>query len=242
MQEFDTAWPPAFTLKKRRGARYVRLKTSLRNGLELVVPYRFNKKEIPLVLETNKEWILKQFEKLRQEYTEISQEKLPNQIELAAASEVWQINYIPSNSTKVALAKRPQQQELVLLGNITDKFQCQKRLASWAKLQAQQILSDRLQAVSLRTGLLFNEISIRNQRSRWGSCSSNKKICLNYKLIFLPPHLCDHILIHELAHTVHLNHSEKFWQLVAIHDPNWKEHNAATRKAEVFIPRWLKEF
>jgi predicted metal-dependent hydrolase len=69
----------------------------------------------------------------------------------------------------------------------------------------------------------FNKISIRNSRSRWGSCSSKKKLSFNYKIIFLPEKLQDYVIIHELCHTKELNHSNRFWGLVAQIIPDYKK-------------------
>ena len=60
----------------------------------------------------------------------------------------------------------------------------------------------------------FNEIYIRNQKSRWGSCSRDKNLSFNYKIIYLPQKIADYIIIHELCHTKELNHSKRFWDLV----------------------------
>lgn len=69
---------------------------------------------------------------------------------------------------------------------------------------------------------LPNKISIKNQKTRWGSCSSLKNINLNWKLAFLPTDLCTYVIIHELCHLVHMNHSVKFWNCVEKYIPDYK--------------------
>ncbi len=66
----------------------------------------------------------------------------------------------------------------------------------------------------------FNAIKIRNQKTRWGSCSKKKNLNFNYKIVFLPPHLIDYIVVHELCHLGAFNHSQKFWNLVSKAMPN----------------------
>ncbi len=66
----------------------------------------------------------------------------------------------------------------------------------------------------------FNRISIRNQKTRWGSCSKRGNLSFNYKIIKLPPHLADYIIVHELCHLGEFNHSRQFWDLVAKVVPN----------------------
>ena len=67
-------------------------------------------------------------------------------------------------------------------------------------------------------------ICIKKISSRWGSCSSVGNLNFNYKLVHYSPEVIDYVLIHELAHLVHLNHSDKFWALVAKYDGQYKKH------------------
>jgi len=68
----------------------------------------------------------------------------------------------------------------------------------------------------------FSKISIRNQRTRWGSCSSRGNLNFNYKIIFLPEKMIDYIIVHELCHLKELNHSDRFWELVSQNIPRHK--------------------
>jgi len=72
-------------------------------------------------------------------------------------------------------------------------------------------LTDRLNHLAEQHGFTYNKISIREQKTRWGSCSNNNNISLNYKLILLPKELIDYVILHELVHTRIHNHSKKFW-------------------------------
>ncbi len=72
----------------------------------------------------------------------------------------------------------------------------------------------RVQHLSDLHGFTYGKLSFRNQKTRWGSCSFHNNISLNIQLMRLPLHLIDYVIIHELCHTVHKNHSAKFWQLV----------------------------
>lgn len=73
----------------------------------------------------------------------------------------------------------------------------------------------------------------------WGSCTVKKDIQLNYKILFLPESLARYILIHELCHTIHLNHSMSFWKMVARYVPDYRAQIKALREADQFLPRWL---
>jgi len=226
-------WPPVYSVKKHPRARRVKLRTSLQ-GLEVIVPLRFNVAHIPDILIQHKDWIIKKLSAIREHAHDI--EQLPNKINLCAINQIWGVEYL-SATTKLRLIVRPDQ-SIALMGKqdfVTNK----KILLSWVKSQAKLHLSLALDAVSREIKLPYEKVTIRDQRTRWGSCSRNKTISLNYKLLFLPSELMRHILIHELCHTVHLNHSEKFWNLVAKFDPQWRENRKAIRQMDGLIPRWI---
>ncbi|MGA9934735.1 MAG: M48 family metallopeptidase, partial [Nitrososphaeraceae archaeon] len=81
----------------------------------------------------------------------------------------------------------------------------------------------------------FNRISIKYQRSRWGSCSLKKNLNFNVMLSALPNGVIDYVIIHELLHLCELNHSERFWELVSSHCPTYLEHRKWLRMYGPFI-------
>jgi len=80
------------------------------------------------------------------------------------------------------------------------------------------------------TGGKYSQITIRDQKTRWGSCSSKGTLSFNYKLMLAPPKVLDYVVVHELCHLTHMNHSKEFWQAVESVMPDYKIHR-----------KWLKE-
>ena len=91
-------------------------------------------------------------------------------------------------------------------------------------------LPPQLLALAARHGLTVDRVTIRNQRSRWGSCSSRGHITLNFRLMLMPPEVREYILIHELMHLKQANHSIRFWRLVEAACPGFRD-----------AERWLKK-
>jgi len=89
--------------------------------------------------------------------------------------------------------------------------------------EAEVLLPQRLQALSAQTGLDYTNVSIKQLKSRWGSCNTYKEITLNLFLMQLPWHLIDYVLVHELAHTKVMRHGAPFWKEVEKHLPHAKE-------------------
>lgn len=79
--------------------------------------------------------------------------------------------------------------------------------------------------LSRRVGVSVSQVSVRDQTSRWGSCSATGTLSLNWRLVLLPPMLHDHVILHELSHRRHMDHSERFWNQLAAWDPDWKKHD-----------------
>ena len=98
------------------------------------------------------------------------------------------------------------------------------------RAQAAAALPPQLLALAARHGLTVVRVTIRNQRSRWGSCSSRGHITLNFRLMLMPPEVREYILIHELMHLKQANHSIRFWRLVEAACPGFRD-----------AERWLKK-
>lgn len=97
----------------------------------------------------------------------------------------------------------------------------EKKLFIAHKTRARMIAESKVAKWNGQFGFSFNKVSIRNSRSRWGSCSSKGTLCFNYKIAFLPEHLADYLAVHELCHLKEPNHGKDFWGLVGGAIPNY---------------------
>ena len=90
--------------------------------------------------------------------------------------------------------------------------------------EARDYFTERADFYAEEMGVEYGKITIRNQRTRWGSCSTTGTISLNWRLVMAPPEIVDYVVIHELGHLQEANHDEVFWSLVAEYDPEYEDH------------------
>ena len=96
--------------------------------------------------------------------------------------------------------------------------------------EGKKFLKNRLKELSIEFGFKYNKVTIRNQRTRWGSCSINNNISLNIKLMGIPKYLCDYVILHELVHTKVKNHSSHFWNTLEQYVENAKVIDKSLKK------------
>ena len=96
-------------------------------------------------------------------------------------------------------------------------------------MQAREAIPARVAYFAPRIGVGYGRITLRCQKTRWGSCTAKGNLNFNVLLMLAPPEVLDYVVIHELCHRLEMNHSPRFWALVAQHDPAFKEHKAWLR-------------
>lgn len=218
----------------------VRLTLNPRDGLVMVTPPGVRHEELAELASSWRGWVARQIDLMGIQDLDAPAQRtiLPDSIPLPAIGEEWGVlyRYAPSGFTRVIEKGRS---SLVVSGDCGDREACVAALRRWLTRRAQRTLPEWLEEVSQEAGLPFASVSIRGQRSRWGSCSADGDISLNYQLLFLPRHLARHVLIHELCHTVELNHSPRFWRTVARHEPDVARLRAEMRRSWSHVPDWL---
>ena len=105
-------------------------------------------------------------------------------------------------------------------------------LERWYRTEADRLLRHTAQNLSLQLKLSYNRLVIRGQRTRWGSCSRRKNLSFNWKVIMAPEPVVEYVVIHELLHLKQMNHSKKFWELVARYCPEWRQHKSWLKQHE----------
>jgi predicted metal-dependent hydrolase len=222
-------------------ARHVRLKMTVKHGLEVVVPRGFDQARIPSLLQRKKRWIESTNNRLEEHRKFFQPEppgKLPDHITLPAIGEEWRVEYREAKARWV-VARRVSNDRLVVTGNIEEERECKLALKRWLSRRCHNSLVPWLRDVSRETGLPFGRATVKMQKTRWASCSPHKTISLNLKLLFLQPGLVRYVFIHELCHTVHMNHTRKYWRFLMPKEPNCMALDKQLRTAWQHVPAWI---
>jgi predicted metal-dependent hydrolase len=205
--------------------------------LEVVLPEGVHRAQVPAFLAKHATWIREARER-RAASPEERERGIPSRIHLHAIQELWNVRGVFALGNKVQLAERPSGRLLELRGSIDRPHLWSALLQTWLKQKANHVLVPWLERIAKRTGLDYRQVTVRLQRSRWGSCSSRQHINLNARLLLVAPELVDYLLIHELCHTRELNHSGRFWSLVERHCPEYKVLDRRLNLASRELPRW----
>ncbi len=228
---------PGFDVRESARARRLSIKVYPRGRVEVVVPRRTRPQEVESFVKENSEWI----RRARQSFAAKHPPEpfaLPESIELRGLGRVVSVRYEPRNGAK-SVRFRSVGGQVILAGQISNEKLCVNALRRWLGSVARKELEPMLQALSELTRMRFNKLQIRAQRSCWGSRSGSGTISLNLCLLFLEPQLLRYLMVHELCHGRHMNHSRSFWRLVAKFEPNYRKLDRDLTECWNRVPGWL---
>lgn len=110
-----------------------------------------------------------------------------------------------------------------------------QEVITWFKEQAKLIIPMEVEKFSSAIGVEYNRIYIKDQKTRWGSCSSKGNLNFNWKILLTNTNCLKYLVIHELCHLLEMNHSHKFWNLVSLHDPNYLSSRRELKKSAYYL-------
>lgn len=226
---------PDYNVRESRRARRMTIKMSSWSGLEVVVPVGFDRSEIPEILRSKAGWIMKNLNRIRP----VEALTRPATIRLGLLDETWRTEYCLSPGERVSISERDGAL-MSLSGPVDDSLIVAAALNRWLQQRAKDVLVPWLHRLSAELSLPFHRVTVRRQRTKWGSCSAEKSISLNRNLLFLPEALARYVLVHELCHVRRLDHSEKFWSLLETFEPAARGTAAKVRDGSERVPRWAQ--
>jgi hypothetical protein len=228
----DRGWRVRVSLRARR----MSIRIHAGGRVEIVVPSWARARAIEGFVHRHRRWVERKIDELSARAPGLH-EPVPSTIVLAASGERFQVE-TTSGQGCVRLGE-PEPGRIVLSGDRAQVGQIQATLLEWLIERARLTLVPRLDTLAAETGLEFQRVQIRRQRSRWGSCSVRGTVSLNCCLVFQRTEVVRYLLLHELCHTRHMNHSRRFWQLVARFEPNHRALDRELLGGWQNVPAWV---
>jgi len=245
---------PPYSHRVSPRAKRVRLVITPETGLTVVTPPGFDPGLLPGIVMDRLGWVEHHLQ--RANAARQAPPEPPARVELRAVGRVLSVRYragsfTAGRSTQDGAAARKmdlggvrvREQGIATLevaGNIACRDSVTQALRRWLTREGLRVLPPWLESEAARLGLSYSGTSVRLQRTRWGSCSAKGLISLNARLLFLPQEVAGYVLAHELAHTVHLNHSAAYWRFLERLLPGASQLDRALREARHLVPAWAR--
>ncbi|MFP4281216.1 MAG: M48 family metallopeptidase [Opitutales bacterium] len=205
---------------RRRGLRHLKVSVDLNNEVVLNVPARVSEAKALDFVREQAEWVRRVLERSPEKLS--LYDYLERRPVLSGNGMSWSARV---RSALKAGFVADEEARTVDLFHAPDGGR-EASLIAALRAFANDVIRQRVSHLAEEEGLTFNRLTVRDQRSRWGSCSERGTLSFNWRLVLLPVELHDYLLWHELAHLTHLNHSRAFWDLVAQYDPDCRAHDA----------------
>ena len=226
----------SFRLRFHRRARHIKLKLLRDGSLEVVAPPGTSRHVIQCFVEANGDWVDQARERLPKRRSGGPESgPFPELLQLRALDERALVIWADGSAS----AYRWSQHGVRINLTQRDAGLAHELLVRALKARAVEHLEPRFHSLTGRFGKTVGRLTWRNQKTRWGSCSSNGNISLNIRLLFLPPELVDYVFAHELTHLEHPDHSPRFWSALEALWPGSSQHRRAMRSADRLLPDWI---
>lgn len=228
---------PQYTFRLSKRAKRLQIKINRLAQVEVVSPIGVTQADVDHFVKSNVDWIKRHQKKILSRHDPSHSKSgtvaLPTEIHFPLLNKTYQVRYL-------AIEKRSKFSVDASIVYIHSDNDDEKKLLlrKFIHKMAKQVLTTQLDNISAKLKLPYNRVFIKAQKTRWGSCSSKKNINLNRNLLFLTPVQVEYLIIHELCHTVHLNHSSAYWGLVAEIMPTYKKIDQSLKHATDKVPHW----
>ena len=224
-----------YTLRESRRAKRVILRVGVK-GLEVVVPRRFGRRQLPDIIEDHRDWIEKELQRIQESPAVVA----PQSINLLSIGNTWEVDYqaLASSNDQFSV-KENAANGLLVQGDVDDVPGVSLVLIEWLQGKAHAHLVPWLKEISQEVAIPFQKATVRGQATRWASCSQSGNISLNRSLLFLPARLVRHVFLHELCHIREANHASGFWKHLSRFEPEFKGFESEVKKANGYVPDWV---
>ena len=217
-----------YRVRRSDRARHARIVVD-RDGVEVVIPRRMALRHVQPFVAEKRPWIERTLRRLEEAQREGAGARLHDGGAVPYLGEELELRVrVEPGRTRPHVARRGD--ALVVKVARPGRAELRAALEPWYRRRARIEVAARLDAATARAGLSYGALSIRGQRTRWASCSSTGSMSFNWRLLLAPAEVLDYVVEHEVAHLQVLDHSRRFWALVAQRCPRYREHERWLRR------------
>lgn len=220
-----------YTLRRSPRARYLRADIGLRTGLRVTLPEGLNEARVAVFLKARRRWILSSLDRLSKLAAAIPDRSLDHGSSVPYLGASLVLNLSVGRPTRVGRLG----DSLIVHAGRLSRVAVHKALTVWYRAEAARVLGDLVRILSAQHNLDYRKVVIRDQKRRWGSCSSNGTLSFNWRLLLGPAAVARYLVCHELAHRAEPNHSRRFWAKVAELCPDFREQEKWLKKNGVSL-------
>jgi predicted metal-dependent hydrolase len=202
--------------------------------VEVVVPPRVPVRMVEQFVGQHRDWIAGRLASAQQRLQAMQP---PQVLRLPAMG--CEISVLYRDEPGVSRVRQLGTEQLLVRADLSAPRRWSPLLLKWLAEQAQSHFTTRLHELAAQHDFSFSKVQVRRQRTRWGSCSSSGVISLNLCALFLRPEALRYLMIHELCHTRHMNHSERFWRTVESCQPDYRVLDQELNQAWRDVPPWI---
>lgn len=224
-----THGPLEYTLRTSGRARRVRLVVQPGGALEVVAPHGAALARVEAALREHEAWIVRTRERLARVAPVTPPQPLAEGRVLACAGRSLRLG-LRSGAPQGRFHVRVDGDQLTLTLPQADEALARAALERWYRRQAHTIVAERLAHWNTHYGFSWTRVAIKEQKTRWGSCSRQGALNFNWRLLLAPLPILDYVVIHELCHLKEPNHAPRFWALVAQTCPDYRERRGWLRQ------------
>jgi len=224
-----------WVVRESRRARRLAVRVLQTGRVEVVVPPRTSRLAVEHFVARHRDWIERKRAEA-QRHAIAAEPFPPSHIALAGCGELWRVHLAGGTGRlRLSIASGI----ITVHGTGRDGRELRQALRRWLIERAGGVLAAELAGCARELGFRFERVMVRRQRTRWGSCSARGTISLNCCLLFQRREVLRYLLIHELAHTRHMNHSRRFWACVAEHCADHRSLDRELLDGWRRVPAWV---
>jgi len=215
-----------YTIVKTRRRKTIGIIIDRNGEVKVHVPYGAAERQIYEVVQKKADWIIEKVNEVKERNSNLTSRQYISGEKLLYLGKEYTLEVVEKDLKKAGVHLNDNTMEVHISGELSGenrKKAIKEALIKWYRERMAEIVKERIDKYALQLKVFPCKVVIKDQKTRWGSCSEKGNINLNWRLIMAPLHIIDYVIVHEMCHLKVMNHSKDFWTLVESVLPDYRE-------------------